>query len=777
MSGIDVQPYDVFVSYAEADRSWVVGYLLDALQQGGVRINSEAAFALGRPRLLEFEDAIKKSRRIILVLSPAYLADGFDQYVDLLAQTYGLESATWPVIPLVLHSATLPPRLALLTRLDATDPASHPDVIARLCKALEHPVPGPAPRPACPYPGMRPFREEDSGRFFGRQQEVGDLLQRLRLHPFIAVIGPSGSGKSSLVLAGLVPALRRSGLFGPGSWQVVTTHPAEPAKTPLQALENVFRGDLSDPAKAVARLLTGQTAATRVLLIVDQFEELFALDRGEVVPFQQALLRLVETRTCHVVLTVRADFYPELMTSPMWRQIQAHRYEVVPLDEAGLHKAIVSPAEDAGVFVEAALVERMVGDAAGEPGILPFVQETLVMLWERLERRFLPLSAYEALVLPRTAYGSSSHGQRTGLQVAMALHADSALAALTAEQQAIARRIFVRLVQFGEGRADTRRRQSTADLQATGDDPALFRQTLQHLAEHRLLTLSGQETGCGKEVDLAHEALITGWPKLQDWVAVRHESESTRRRLETKTKEWERMGCGSGGLLGEIELLEAERWLTGSDARDLGYSDSLVKLVQASRARLDEERARERRRTHRTIIGLLTGLGVFAVLAALLGGMLIDKVHSLRRERLAYWIREFSRDLAEPRTIEGWSPEILAKFEEDINRIASGSGAEGQKARLGRNEALNRVRQEVDRPRVDRRREPGPAVAGHRNVGGLRVGPQRNRGTPDGAPTAVEDVADRRRPERPRLTAWPRPLTWTRSGRLARFSKPRKPRT
>lgn len=310
MSGIEIQPYDVFVSYAEADRSWVVGYLLDALQQGGVRINSEAAFALGRPRLLELEDAIKKSRRIILVLSPAYLADGFDQYVDLLAQTYGLESGTWPVIPLVLHPATLPPRLALLARLDATDPASHAEVIARLYKALERPVPGPAPRPACPFPGMRPFREEDSGRFFGRQQEVDDLLQRLRLHPFIAVIGPSGSGKSSLVLAGLVPALRRSGLFGPGSWRVVTTHPAEPEKTPLQALEDIFRGDLSDPAKAVARLLTGQPAATRVLLIVDQFEELFALDHGEVVPFQQALLRLVETRSCYVVLTVRADFYP-----------------------------------------------------------------------------------------------------------------------------------------------------------------------------------------------------------------------------------------------------------------------------------------------------------------------------------------------------------------------------------------------------------------------------------------------------------------------------------
>jgi len=149
--------HDLFISYADADRAWVEGYLLDALSQAGVRVHSEAAFTLGAPRLLEFERAVQGSRRTLLVLSPAYLADGFSQFTDLLAQSYGLETATWPVIPLILHPVELPPRLAMLTALDATDPSRREEVLARLCTELARPVPAPAPPPPCPYPGMTPF--------------------------------------------------------------------------------------------------------------------------------------------------------------------------------------------------------------------------------------------------------------------------------------------------------------------------------------------------------------------------------------------------------------------------------------------------------------------------------------------------------------------------------------------------------------------------------------------------------------------------------------------
>ena len=237
-------------------------------------------------------------------------------------------------------------------------------------------------------------------------------------------------------------------------------------------------------------------------------------------------------------------------------------------------------------------MERLVADAAGEPGVLPLVQETLVLLWERLERRFLPLTAYEALVLPRSSYGPASTAERTGLQVAMARRADGALADLSEAQRSVARRIFLRLVQFGEGRADTRRQQPVAALRATTDDPALFDPTLDHLAGHRLLTLGGDERG-GRTVDIAHEALIHGWPCLDRWLTERREAEQIRRRLEAKADEWVRLGRGTAGLLDAVELAEGNRWLEGPDAVDLGHGEALPALVQASREAAEEARRRD----------------------------------------------------------------------------------------------------------------------------------------------------------------------------------------
>jgi WD40 repeat protein len=588
--------HDLFLSYAEADREWVEGYLSNALTHAGVRFTSEATFALGVPRIQAFEQAVQQSRRTLLVLSPAYLADGFSDFVNLLAQTYGLESATWPVIPLIMQPVALPPRLAMLTRLDASDPARWDEVVERLCIEAQRPAPAPAPPPSCPYPGMVPFAEADSARFFGREEMVADLLQRLRLHSFLAVIGPSGSGKSSLVYAGLLPALRKSTLFGLGDWRVCTLRPGA---SPLAALHTALDSDPAAPAQAVTAALAGQAEARRLLVVVDQLEELFTLGAQEATPFAQALLALADTPSCFVLLTVRADFYPDLMTSPLWGRVQAHRAEVVPLSSDGLRQAIVRPAEDAGVFVETALVERLLADAANEPGVLPLVQETLVLLWEHLERRYLPLRAYEALVLPRAAYGADVVGTRTGLQVAMARRADAALADLSPTQQAIARRIFLRLVQFGEGRADTRRQQPLDELRAAGDEAAAFDQTLSHLVNCRLLTLSGGDGGSERMVDIAHEALIGGWPALQEWIQARRAAELTRRRLEEKAVDWVRLGRGRGGLLDDVELAEAESWLASPDAQELGYDAALAELAQASRAAIEaaaqaQEAARQR---------------------------------------------------------------------------------------------------------------------------------------------------------------------------------------
>jgi len=587
----DERTYDLFVSYADADRAWVEGYLLDALEKAGARCLTEAAFELGVPRLLEFERAVQQSRRTLLVLSPAYLAENFARFTDLLAQHYGLETATWPVIPLILApELKLPPRLALLEPLEAGDPADWPRAIERLCAALRRPVPSLPPRPPPPYPGMAPFGEGDSARFFGRDREIQELLERLRLHPFLAVIGPSGSGKSSLVFAGLIPALRKSTLFpanagshGPGEWVVKSMRPGE---TPLTILQQTLGTSPSSPdltpqpLQGAARPTSPRPpdlhgvagAGEKFLLIVDQFEELFTHAAKDAVAFQEALRRLAQTPNCYVVITVRADFYPDLMASPLWPEIQAHRVEVLPLDADGLRQAIVRPAGDVGVYVEGALVERLVADAAGEPGMLPFVQETLVLLWERLERRFLPLRAYEALIMPLGAYRAAGDVRRSGLQVAMARRADAALADLTPVQQAIARRIFLRLVQFGEGRADTRRQQPVAALRSAADPPGEFERTLEHLVRSRLLTLTGED-GRGdtlavaqRKADIAHEALITGWPTLQQWVQEGRAAELTRRRVERAAEEWSQHHRDNSYLYRGIRLAEAQAWAASSTA-------------------------------------------------------------------------------------------------------------------------------------------------------------------------------------------------------------------
>ena len=382
-------------------------------------------------------------------------------------------------------------------------------------------VPGTEPLPKCPYPGMRPFTSEDSDRFFGREDEIRKLVACLEKHSFITVIGPSGSGKSSLVLAGLIPALKQGKLRECREWQIKVKRPVDDE---LQAsLDRVLAQET-------------QNESNPLLFVVDQLEELFTVAKEKAQPCQERLLKLINIPDVYVVLTVRADFYSELMTSLLWSEIEDYRFNVVSLTGDKLRQAIKQPAENVGVFIDPALVQQLVTDAAGENerGVLPLLQETLRSSWKNLKIRFLALSAYQELL----TLGS---GQQTGLQVAIALVADQAIKELKEQpdkQKALARRIFLRLIQFGEGRANTRRQQSLSSLQASGDESTLFEKTLNHLVDSRLLTLSGEENSQDKQVDIAHEALISGWPTLQDWIKERRDSEQIRRRLQTKADEW-----------------------------------------------------------------------------------------------------------------------------------------------------------------------------------------------------------------------------------------------
>jgi WD40 repeat protein len=632
---------DLFISYADDAQAWVEGYLLDALGQAGVSCRSEAAFALGVPRVLEFERAVRESQRTLLVISPRYLVDDTSHFVGLLAMTYGLQTSSWPVIPLLLdESLALPPRLGLLTRLEAADPERWPEMVARLCAELRRPRPQEPPPLDCPYPGLVAFGARDAGQFHGREAEVMAMVDHMRVQRLLLVVGPSGSGKSSLISAGFLPALLSGKYFARGAWVVRRLRPSDPT---LRAFTLRRPPNPARAAIVVRTLLEQHPGASRVLLVIDQLEELFTqVDRAAQRRYIAALQMLRSVEQCSLLIAMRADFFPDLMDSPLWPIPPSQRLELAPIQGEALEHAIRLPAEQSGVHIEPRLVERLMADAADEPGALPLVQEALVLLWGRIRRRYIALADYER-------FGS---GGRTGLAAAMSIRADATLDALTPEQRTIACRIFLRLVQFGEGRANTRRHMPRADLRTVGDDAQLFDRTLQHLVDRRLLTLNsvvisnrGQSQPNGgapivSYVDIAHEALISGWTTLRHWIEERRDDEQTRRRLEAQASEWRRLG-ERGGLLDEIELAEAQRWLEKPAAAELGSSEQLQRLVAASRAEIEREaaeaaaaqrrelesaqalvaeregRLREQHRTNTRLRWLVAGLAL-AVLSALL---------------------------------------------------------------------------------------------------------------------------------------------------------------
>jgi energy-coupling factor transporter ATP-binding protein EcfA2 len=583
--------YDFFVSFAEADRSWVQGFLIPALGLPPERAATSRStghsetFTPGAVLVDEFERAVSCSRYTVLIVSSAFLSDEWSSYGEQLASYVAVQEQQARVIPLVLQKdCHLPLRIQFRVQLDCTDRANWESEVARLRQLLDLREPQ-REQVTCPYPGMVPFT--DARFFYGRSAEVRDMLQHFRNQSLLFVIGPSGCGKSSLIFAGLLPALQSGDYFAKDSWLI---RDMRPGQRPIQELGGILGGDPAQPANCVARLLGTNLPAGRVFLVIDQFEELFSqAERAEQTRFIAALLALREVEQCAMLISVRADFYPDLLNCELWKYVKSQRLELAPLRGDALREAIKKPAAEVGVWLEPGLVERLMADAADEPGALPLLQETMRLLWPEMKRRFLPLRAYEQL----GGAGSS------GLAVAIARKADATLQQLPDAEQAVARRMLLRLVQFGEGRAHTRRQQTVAELRSTGDDPTLFERTLNHLVKNRLLTLSGDESDPEqRKADLAHEILIGTWKTLQSWIKERSGAEQMRRRLQDKALEWIRMER-KGGLLDAAELEEARRWLQIQDAAGLGNpSPELAALIQAS-AEVLEKAEREREEVER----------------------------------------------------------------------------------------------------------------------------------------------------------------------------------
>ena len=445
------------------------------------------------------------------------------------------------------------------------------------------------PRPgAPPFKGLQYFDEADADLFFGRAQVTAKLAGYVRHHRFLAVIGASGSGKSSIVRAGLIPALRRD----PTPWQI---HTITPTVHPLESLavsltrhsESVTAaGTLADDLAREARSLRLyiQKQGDRVLLIVDQFEELFTLCRNddERRAFVDNLLNAVEgdASATTVVITLRADFYEHLAHFAALRQAVSKNQEYIgPMSTDELRQAIEEPAKRGKWEFASGVVDLLLRDVGTEPGALPLLSHALLETWKRRRGSVMTFNGY---------------AEAGGVRGAIARTAENVFhQELTPEQQTIARGIFLRLTELGEGTQDTRRRVARSELipPAPSRDAILVEQVLVKLADARLVTTSEGS------VEVAHEALIREWTRLREWLAQDREGLRLHRHLTDAAREWERLGREPGSLYRGTRLGQALEWAEQArrelNLQEWSFLEASKKLAEQEEAEREAQRQRE----------------------------------------------------------------------------------------------------------------------------------------------------------------------------------------
>lgn len=594
----------LFVLHARVDEAWVAGVLRPRLGFTDGEVVTYRDFTPGVPLLREIERMITSSEVSLAVITRSFTHDATARAAEELAAHLAYLEAQSRFVVLALDDSEIPAYLRSRVRLDGRTEPELRQSLERLARMFgSSPAVHPS-IPPCPYPGMVPFGSTDAARFFGRDSEVSALARRLEAGAsFIAVIGASGSGKSSLLSAGLAPRLA-------SKWIVHEMRPAAAA------------------AFALAEALERASADAPLLWVIDQFEETFTTLKNPERLFP-SIRSASHHSHCAVVITLRADFFGELMTCPLWPLLPEQRMEIAPLIGDALREAIQKPAEAVQVVLSPDLIERLIADARNQPGSLPFLQETLRSLWDVAMKRGDRL-------LRTTDYDALSRDGRTGLELAVADRAEAALAALPSEQRfdavrqrAIIQRTLIRLIQFGD--RPTRRQQRWEDLRSAGDGNEEFDATLRYLADQRLIT-----TGENRTVDLAHEALIIGWDTLRQWIAAAENAEQARRFYEAVAENWQRLGRGKDGLLDSGELAELERWRSGKGGSEVGVSPWLEELIQRSRAHSQEQEARaveeERQRT-RSRERFLWALGAAFLLALVSVAIVIALNKSLRTQQ------------------------------------------------------------------------------------------------------------------------------------------------
>jgi class 3 adenylate cyclase/WD40 repeat protein/energy-coupling factor transporter ATP-binding protein EcfA2 len=424
----------------------------------------------------------------------------------------------------------------------------------------------------CPYRGLLAFEAHDRPMFFGREEVVADVLARIAPRRLLAVVGASGSGKSSLLRAGVLAAVQAGEVPCARSARLITPG----AQPPIQ-LEN------SDDK----------------LLVVDQFEELYTQCRDP--ERRSRFIRALLARRGAVVIGVRADFYGELSLDPeLASAVAANQVLLLPMSAEDLRRAIAEPARLTGLRLEPGLIDIVLRDVAGEPGALPLMSHALRETWERRDGRTLTVEAYQ---------------ESGGVSSAVAKTADAVVDGTAESGRPLLRNVFLRLTEIGDDVEDTRRRAQIDELVPQGASPVLVRKLLERLADARLVTL---DEGT---VEVAHEVLIRRWPTLRRWLEEDREGIRLHRRLGDAARLWVAAGRESTDLYRGTRLDAAVEWARANgtllNETEREFLDASVdESAQTHRRQLKANR--RLRRALSVIVGLLlaaVALLVFALLS------------------------------------------------------------------------------------------------------------------------------------------------------------------
>lgn len=584
--------FDVFFSYHWRDHASVEA-VARSLTRRGLRVFLDRWYlAPGQPWPQALERTLASCKSVAVFLGVEGLGAWQQRESDLALDRQGREPG-FPVIPVLLTRAD--PALGFLklnTWVDLSANIGDETTIDILCGAIRG-----QPRASaglqqdaavraaiCPYRGLRWFREEDAAFFCGREAFTDQLVEKVDRSSLVAVVGASGIGKSSVVRAGLIPRLRRK-TAGGRVWEIATLVPSdrplhslaaafvpmlEPQMTRVERLAetNKLAGHFADGSVAlrdvVADVLKMQPGTDRLLLFVDQWEELYTLtaDDGERRRFLAEILDASSRGPVTVVLTLRGDFFGQALSDRSFAdRLQGAQVNLGPMTPQELERSITEPAEKVGLHFESGLVDRILDDVGDEPGSLPLLEFVLAALWEQRRGSTLHHDAYEHM---------------GGVQGAIAARADAEFEKLSAEQKDAARHMLIQMVRPGEETEDTRQRA----VLPVGNETALS--VIRRLADARLVVTTRDAASGAETAEVTHEALIRHWTLLRSWVDQDREFLRCKTRLETAAVLWEADKRDASRLLPGGNPLREGKGLLADRRSYLG--ESVIAFIEASAA-------------------------------------------------------------------------------------------------------------------------------------------------------------------------------------------------